>query len=114
MEKSVEFIKRNYSPQTLAYLGDAYYETLAREYIIGEGDCRVSRLNEDIKRFVTAVSQSKIVDLIKDGLTEEEAEEYGCDQTSCFRLGGELIAMSNPWEEREDGEADFEIIEIDD
>ena len=46
--------------------------------------------------------------------TEEEADAYGCDAVSCFRLGNEIIAMSNPWEEREDGEADFEVIEIDD
>ena len=46
--------------------------------------------------------------------TEEEATDYGCDAVSCFRLGGEIRGMSNHWEEREDGEADFDVIEIDD
>lgn len=72
MEKSLEFIKRNYSPLVLAYLGDSYYETLAREYIIGDGDCVVSRLNEKIKDIITAVSQSRIVGIIQPILDETE------------------------------------------
>lgn len=76
MEKSVAFIKRNYSALVLAYLGDSYYETLAREYIIADGDCVVSRLNEKIKLYITAVSQSKIVDIIIPHLDETEIWFY--------------------------------------
>lgn len=64
MEKSIEFIKRNYSPLILAYLGDSFYETLAREYVISDGDCVVSKTNERIKSIITAVSQSKIIGLL--------------------------------------------------
>lgn len=76
MEKSLAFIKRNYSPLVLAYLGDSYYETLAREYIISDGNCVVSKLNEQIKEIITAVSQSKIVDIILPHLDDTEIWFY--------------------------------------
>ena len=76
MEKSVEFIKRNYSPLTLAYLGDAFYETIAREYIIDDGNCLVADLNNVIKRFVTAVSQSRIVEILEPYFDEYESSFY--------------------------------------
>ena len=76
MEKSVAFIKRNYSALVLAYLGDSYFETLAREYLIADGDCVVSRLNVGIKRYITAVSQSKIVDILIPHMNETEMWFY--------------------------------------
>ena len=76
MEKSLEFIKRNYSPLILAYLGDSYYETLAREYVVSDGDCLVSKTNDRIKRFITAVSQSKIVDILLPLLDDTEVWFY--------------------------------------
>lgn len=60
----------------LAYLGDSYYETLAREYIIGDGDCVVSKLNVSIKEIITAVSQSRILGIIQPILTETEMYFY--------------------------------------
>ena len=76
MEKSIEFIKRNYSPLVLAYLGDSFYETLAREYVINDGNCVVSKLNEQIKRYITAVSQSEIVSKLQPFLNETELWFY--------------------------------------
>ncbi len=76
MEKSTECIKRNYSALVLAYLGDSFYETLAREYIISDGDCVVSKLNERIKSIITAVSQSKIVGILLPHLDETETWFY--------------------------------------
>ena len=72
MEKSIEFIKRNYSALVLAYLGDSFYETLAREYVVADGDCVVSKLNETIKDYITAVSQSRIAGVLEDRLDETE------------------------------------------
>ena len=76
MEKSLEFIKRNYSPLVLAYLGDSFYETLAREYVISDGDCLVSKLNEQIKDYITATSQSDLVDMITPYFNEVELWFY--------------------------------------
>ena len=67
MEKSLEFIKRNYSPLVLAYMGDSFFETLAREYIINDGDCLVSKLNDDIKKILRDVYK--------------QLEEKGIDKT---------------------------------
>jgi len=72
MEKSIEFIKRNYSPLVLAYLGDSFYETIAREYVIQDGNCLVSKLNESIKKIITAVSQSNLIGLMLPLLNETE------------------------------------------
>lgn len=76
MEKSLEFIKRNYSPLVLAYLGDSFYETLAREYLISDGDCVVSKLNEQIKDIITAVSQSNLIEIMLPHLDETETWFY--------------------------------------
>ncbi len=82
MEKSTEFIKRNYSPLVLAYLGDSFYETLAREYVIGDGDCIVSKLNQTIKSIITAVSQSRIVGFLLPMLDETETWFYKTGRNS--------------------------------
>ncbi len=76
MEKSLGFIKRNYSPLVLAYLGDSFYETLAREYVISDGDCIVAKLNERIKDYITAVSQSAIIEKIMPHLDDNEMWFY--------------------------------------
>ncbi len=82
MEKSIEFIKRNYSPLVLAYLGDSFYETLAREYVINDGDCVVSKLNESIKNIITAVSQSRLFGYIQPLLDETETYFYKCGRNA--------------------------------
>lgn len=76
MEKSLEFIKRNYSPLVLAYMGDSFFETLAREYVINDGDCLVSKLNEDIKKIITAVAQSRLIGIMLEELDETELWFY--------------------------------------
>ncbi len=76
MEKSTEYIKRNYNPLVLAYMGDSFYETIAREYMIGDGDCVVSRLNESIKTIITAVSQSELIGIMMSELDETELWFY--------------------------------------
>ena len=79
MEKSTELIKRGYSALVLAYLGDSFYETLAREYVVGDGNCSISEINGKIKNYVTAVSQSRIAAAVIPHLNETESEffKYG-------------------------------------
>jgi ribonuclease-3 family protein len=76
MEKGVAFRSENYSPLVLAYMGDAYIELLAREFIIGSGDCSPATLNTRAKSFVTAVSQSAAVDKLLPLLDDEEIAYY--------------------------------------
>ncbi len=72
MEKSVNGTYSSFNPLVLAYMGDAYYETLVRRYLIANGDCRISDLNQTAKKYVTAVSQSKAVDAVLPYLSENE------------------------------------------
>lgn len=76
MEKSTELIKRSYSALALAYLGDSFYETLAREYVVADGNCSISDINRRIMDYVTAVSQSRIAGVITPYLNEVEAEFF--------------------------------------
>lgn len=77
MEKSIDFSKCNALIQ--AYMGDAVIELLARRKIIGDGDRKVSDLNVEAKKYVTAVSQSAVVEKLLPHLTEQEMSifKYG-------------------------------------
>ena len=44
--------------------------------------------------------------------TEEEAAEVGCYTCGCFKLGNELMEMDG--DEYMEGDADYEILEVDD
>ncbi len=74
MEKSVDFNKCN--ALVLAYMGDAVIELMARRRIIGDGDRKISDLNVDAKKYVTAVSQSAAVERVLPHLTEKEVQMF--------------------------------------
>lgn len=74
MEKSIDFNKCN--ALVLAYMGDAVIELLARRHIIGDGDRKISELNVEAKKYVTAVSQSAAVERILPYLTEKELQMF--------------------------------------
>ncbi len=76
MEACVTFRRGDYNPLTLAYMGDSYFETLAREYLIGDGNVKVSSLNDASKSIVTAASQSNFVERLLPLLSEEELAIY--------------------------------------
>ena len=76
METGVSFRRSDYNPLTLAYMGDAYFETLAREFLIGDGNVKVSSLNDASKEIVTAASQSDFVERILPLLSEDELTVY--------------------------------------
>ena len=60
----------------LAYIGDAVYEILVRQYIVSRGNAPVNVLNRDARRIVNAGAQSEAYEKIKDMLTEEETAVY--------------------------------------
>lgn len=66
----------DYSPLVLAYIGDAYFELLVRERITANGDCNVSRLSSEAKKYVTAVAQSEAVERMLPCLTPDEETAY--------------------------------------
>ncbi|MBQ1255401.1 MAG: ribonuclease III [Clostridia bacterium] len=82
MEAGVTFRRGDYSPLVLAYMGDAYFETLAREYLVGDGNCKPSLLNDRAKEIVTAHNQSAMVDRLLPLLTDEELAIYKSGRNS--------------------------------
>ncbi len=67
---------KEYSPLVLAYIGDAVYEVLVRQYIVSLGNAPVNVLNKKARAIVNAAAQSSVYDKIKDALTEEEEAVY--------------------------------------
>ena len=68
-----------YSPITLAYIGDAVYSLLVRTWLIRNGDRRNCSLHVASIRFVSAAAQAKTANMLLSSLTEGE--------TSIFRRG---------------------------
>ena len=56
----------------LAYLGDAYYEILAREYLVADGNAKLSQINQFSKQIVTASAQASFADRMLPMLDEQE------------------------------------------
>lgn len=61
---------------TLAYLGDAVYETYIREYLIRNGIAKVEELQGEAIKYVSAKSQCKILTYLVDNklLTDMELD----------------------------------------
>lgn len=81
-----EIIKRNmglkeiqindYSPLTLAYIGDGIYEIVVRTVIVDEANRQVNKIHRAASELVKAGSQAKMIHLLEDMLTEEEQTIY--------------------------------------
>ena len=64
------------SPLTLAFVGDAVYETYIRTRIAKDVNMQVAKLHKIAIKYVSAVSQSKIGRAIEHNFTEEEQNVY--------------------------------------
>ena len=64
----------DYNTLALAYLGDSVYELYIREYLINKGIVKVKELQKNATNYVSAKNQVKILEQIKNDLTEEEIE----------------------------------------
>ena len=67
---------RNYSPLTLAYIGDGVYELVIRTILVKKGNCPVNRLHKKASSLVKAGAQSAIMEVIEEKLTPEELSVY--------------------------------------
>jgi len=63
---------REYSPLTLAYIGDAVYEMYMRSRLVSICNDKVSSLHKKASRLVCASAQSKGAEIIMSELSEEE------------------------------------------
>ena len=63
---------REYSPLTLAYIGDSIYDLIIKSLVINEGNKQVQKLHRETSSMVQASAQSKMMRTIQEHLTEEE------------------------------------------
>lgn len=62
-----------YSPLTLAFIGDGVYELLVREYLVSHGSCPVKKLHSRAVQWVRCDAQAKaLFEILWEKLTEEE------------------------------------------
>ncbi len=73
--KEIDF--KNYSPLTLAYVGDGAYELLVRKYIVTKANAPVKKLHEHAVKMVRCEFQAKICkELLIDIMSEDEKAIY--------------------------------------
>lgn len=66
----------DYSPLTLAYIGDGIYEVIIRTVIVDEANRQVNKIHKAASNLVKAETQAKMIHFIMDDLTEEEVKIY--------------------------------------
>lgn len=76
MQTRSEAEARQYSPLTLAFLGDSVYEIEVRGALTAQANCPVRRLHSEKIRYVCAAFQAKAADLLQTVFTEEELAVY--------------------------------------
>ena len=79
MSKTFELNEVNvaeYSPLTLAYIGDCVYELIIRTNLVYQANAPVNKLNQKASRMAKAQTQAIMIDGILDSLTPEEEAAY--------------------------------------
>ncbi len=67
---------RNYSPLTLAFLGDCVFDLIIRTVIVERGNRAAESLHKKKSGIVKAQTQAKMAEVLLDLLTEEELAVY--------------------------------------
>lgn len=67
---------KEYSPLTLAYIGDSIFDLIMKSLVVNEGNQPVQKLHLRTSRFVQASSQSRMMRALQEELTEEEHAVY--------------------------------------
>lgn len=62
------------NPVVLAYIGDAVFELLVRQYLISLPNQKSHHLHREATKFVSAKGQKRVLDRWQPHLTEEEAD----------------------------------------
>ena len=67
---------RQYSPLTLAYIGDGVFELIIRTIMVRQENCPVQKLHRRTSTLVKAENQAEMIDRMMPYLTEEEQTAY--------------------------------------
>ncbi len=71
-----EIRPEQYSPLTLAYMGDCAYEIVIRTLLVHKGNAPVDKLNRKASFLAKAETQAQMITAIMEQLTEEELAIY--------------------------------------
>ena len=63
---------RQYSPLTLAYIGDGVFELIIRTIMVQQENCPVQKLHRRTSTLVKAENQAEMIDRMMSYLTEEQ------------------------------------------
>lgn len=66
----------NYSPLTLAYIGDGVYELIIRSMVVCKANTSAKNLHKLSSSLVKAATQAEMIQALSDDLTEEEMKVY--------------------------------------
>lgn len=66
----------NYSPLTLAYIGDGIYEIVIRTIIVSRGNSQVNKLHKRASNLVKAPTQALMMKHLEEKLNSEELSVY--------------------------------------
>ena len=61
---------KEYSPLTLAYIGDCIYDLIIKTLVINEGNRQVQKLHQKTSSYVQASAQSKMMRTMQEHLTD--------------------------------------------
>ena len=67
---------RTYPALTLAYIGDGVYELVIRSYLVRRYNRSVNGLHQKSSQLVNAATQSRMIEAIREKLTEDELAAY--------------------------------------
>lgn len=67
---------RNYSPLTLAYIGDGVYDLIIRTLVVEKANRPANDLHKLTTDYVKANTQAEMIMAIKDELTEDEVQVF--------------------------------------
>lgn len=65
-----------YSPLTLAYIGDSIYDLIMKSIVVNRGNKSVNQLHKETSSYVQAKTQSLMMRTMQEHLTEEERAIY--------------------------------------
>lgn len=65
---------REYSPLTLAYIGDSIYDLIIKSLVINRGNKQVQKLHKETSSLVQASAQSMMMRAMQEELTDEEGQ----------------------------------------
>ena len=67
---------KEYSPLTLAYIGDSIYDLVIKSLMVSHGNKQVNKLHKETSQLVQASAQSLMMRTMQEHLTEEEHAVY--------------------------------------